>query len=275
MVNLNEEEQILYNKIIKLSQKFDKRINELLRQFAIKGNLEVNDDLSFLSKQIFDELKSSGLQELYNYMLTITNSIKSANIEYYANITNLQSDITKSNSVKFVTDTLTKNLTGDGLKNVLAERIANTIKPYILSNADLRTTTEVLSKVIPKEIERYTTQITKGAFSLYDGAIQNTIKQKYNPTRGRYSGHLVETSRPFCIYMRDTFGNRNISIDELQLTLDEYCPKGIPSETIIEIDGKKHKKGAGMLEGTTVDNFDINKGGATNNCHHYWRWIID
>jgi len=30
-----------------------------------------------------------------------------------------------------------------------------------------------------------------------------------------------------------------------------------------------------MLEGTTVQNFDINKGGATNNCNHTWVWIIE
>lgn len=274
-VNLNEQEEILLNKIEQLSKKFDRTIIDLLRQFAVNGNLEYNDDLAFLSKQILEELKKSGISDLYEYMLAITNQISQSNIEYYSNISSIKSDISKSESVKFVLDTLTKNLTGTGLKSVLAERIANTIKPYILSNADLKSTYDILSKVIPKEIQRYTMQVTKGAFSLYDGAIQNTLKQKYNPTSGRYSGHLVESSRPFCIRMKDEYGSREITTVQLQKELDDYCPNGIPSNEIIEIDGKKHKKGAGMIEGTTVANFDINKGGATNNCHHYWRWTID
>lgn len=227
-----------------------------------------------MTKEVIKELRDSGIDDLYDHILSVIAKVSNNNIQYYSDISSMRTLIDKSTSVKFVLDNLKKNLVGTGMETILAERISNTIKPYILSNADFRTTTEILSKVLPTELMRYTSQITKGIYSVYDGAIQNTLKQKYNPKKGVYIGDLRESSRPFCIHMRDKYGNREITIDELQGDLDEYCPKGIPSDKKIEIKGKQVKKGAGMLEGTTVANFDVNKGGATNNCHHVWRWIF-
>ena len=274
-LDYDELEKVLEKKIDKISKEFNKRINALIKEFAVGGGLEVNRDITLLNKKILKELKDSGIENLYVYMSTILEQINIQNVSYYSNISSIESDIRKSDSVKFVAENLKKNLIGVGLETGLAEKISNTIKPYVLSNSDYKTTSDILSKVIPKEISRYTNQITRGAFSIYDGAIQNTIKQKYNPKKGKYLNSLVEHSRPFCIHMRDTYGNRDITIDELQKSLDEYCPKGIPSDKIIEIDGRKLRKGAGMIEGTTVQNFAIYKGGATNNCNHKWNWIIE
>lgn len=275
MIDFEDEEKILEKKIEAISKKFDKKINDLIKEFSVSGNLEVNKDITFLTKQVIKDLKDSGIEDLYEHMLDVIDRISSDNIKFYSQISSMKSLIAKSDSVKYVMDNLKKNLVGSGLETILAERISNSIKPYILSNADFRTTSEILSKTLPVELQRYTTQITKGAFSVYDGAIQNTVKQRFNPTKGKYLGDLRESSRPFCIHMRDKYGSKDITLTELQVDLDEYCPKGIPSDTKIEINGKNLKKGAGMLEGTTVANFDINKGGATNNCHHVWRWVFE
>jgi len=274
MIDFEDEEKIIEKKIEQISKKFDKKINSLIKEFAVSGNLEINKDITFLTKEVIKELRDSGIDDLYDHILSVIAKVSNNNIQYYSDISSMRTLIDKSTSVKFVLDNLKKNLVGTGMETILAERISNTIKPYILSNADFRTTTEILSKVLPTELMRYTSQITKGIYSVYDGAIQNTLKQKYNPKKGVYIGDLRESSRPFCIHMRDKYGNREITIDELQGDLDEYCPKGIPSDKKIEIKGKQVKKGAGMLEGTTVANFDVNKGGATNNCHHVWRWIF-
>jgi hypothetical protein len=265
----------LEKKIEEIAKKFDKRLKELIKEFSVQGGLEVNSKLTQLSKEILKELKNAGISDLYIYMSAILENITTNNVDYYSKLSGAKDAIMKSDSAKFVSDTLKKNLIGSGLETILAEKISNSIKPYILSGADFKTTSDILSKTIPKEISRYTNQITKGAFSVYDGAIQNTLKQKYNPKKGKYIGGLIESSRPFCIHMKDKYGSRDITIDDLQKDLNEYCPKGIPSDTVIEIKGKKVKKGAGMIEGTTVANFDINKGGATNNCYHEWRWIFE
>ena len=275
MINFQDEEELLEKKIEAISKKFDKKINSLIKEFSVSGNLEVNKDITFLTKEVLRELKDSGIEDLYNYILAVISKVAKNNIDYYSKITSMRTIIDKSTSVKFVLDNLKKNLVGSGLETILAERISNSIKPYILSNADFKVTSEILSNTLPKELQRYTSQITKGVYSVYDGAIQNTLKQKYNPKKGVYIGDLRESSRPFCIHMVDKYGSKEISTDDLQKDLDEYCPKGIPSDTRIEIKGKQVKKGAGMLEGTTVANFDVNKGGATNNCHHVWRWIFE
>lgn len=275
MLDYDELENDLQDRIEKIAKKFNQNINRLIKEFAVDGGLEVNRDLSILNKRILKELKESGIEKLYDYMVSITAKIEKQNISYYSKLSSIESDIRKSDSVKYVAENLKKNLIGQGLQTVLTENISNTIKPYVLSNSDYNSTSTILEKILPKEIKRYATQITKGLFSVYDGAIQNTIKQKYNPKKGKYLNSLVESSRPFCIHMRETYGNKEITVEQLQKSLDEYCPKGIPSDKFIEIDGRKLRKGAGMLEGTTVQNFDINKGGATNNCNHTWVWIIE
>ena len=260
MLDYDELEKDLQDRIEKIAKKFNQNINRLIKEFAVDGGLEVNRDLSILNKRILKELKESGIEKLYDYMVSITAKIEKQNISYYSKLSSIESDIRKSDSVKYVAENL---------------KIVSNPCPIRFFLRFSATYLTILEKILPKEITRYTTQITKGLFSVYDGAIQNTIKQKYNPTKGKYLNSLVESSRPFCIHMRETYGNKEITVEQLQKSLDEYCPKGIPSDKFIEIDGRKLRKGAGMLEGTTVQNFDINKGGATNNCNHTWVWIIE
>jgi len=218
-MSLEEQEKLVEKKINEIAKKFDSKINALVREFAVGSGLEVNKDMAVLNKEVLKELKDSGLIELYEFMLKIIEQITVKNISYYANISSIENDIRKSQSVKFVTDTLAKNLTGGTLQSVLAERITNLIKPYILSGGDYKTTVDVLRNILPKELQRYTYQITKGVFSVYDGAIQNTLKQKYNPKSGKYIGGLIDSSRPFCIHMKEKYGSRPITEDELKNTV--------------------------------------------------------
>ena len=41
-----------------------------------------------------------------------------------------------------------------------------------------------------------------------------------------YSTKTIETSRPICIHLHDTFKGR-ITSEQLKVTLSEYCPKGL------------------------------------------------
>ena len=159
MLDYDELEKGLQKKIEKITKEFNKKINALIREFSVGGGLEPNKDLVFLNKKILKELKDSGIQELYEYMAGIFAKIDSQNIGYYSKISAIKQDIRTSDAVKYVAENLRKNLIGVGLKTGLAEKISNTIKPYVLSNSDFRTTADVLEKVLPKEIQRYTTQI--------------------------------------------------------------------------------------------------------------------
>jgi len=86
-------------------------------------------------------------------------------------------------------------------------------------------------------------------------------KLKFKPKKGRYVGSLIETSRPICSHLIK-MGNP-ISREQLTKVLDKYCPKGKPDLVL----------GRGMIEGTNIDNFSINKGGYQ--CRHIWIWIIE
>ena len=180
----------------------------------------------------------------------------------------------KNNQIaaEFAVDETFKRLKRDGFTSLTLDKIRDEIYSIILTNSPYK---ELSDSLFPSD--SYTNliieEITPDTFSFYNGAIQNTIKQKYNSTKGVYLNSLTETSRPFCIHMKETYGNKDITIEQLQKSLDEYCPNGIPSDKLIEIDGKILRKGTGMIEGTTVQNFAIYRGG--HGCNHNWSWTIE
>jgi len=110
-------------------------------------------------------------------------------------------------------------------------------------------------------LPRYVNQVSLDTLSQIHGALQSEIQIKYKPTKGRWIGSEIETTRPFCKHMK-TLTNP-ISRETLQGVLNKYIPDGKPKQLI----------GSGMIEGTNIDNFAINRGGY--NCGHLWVWIID
>ena len=109
------------------------------------------------------------------------------------------------------------------------------------------------------ELTRYVRQVATDALFQYDGALNEDIKKEFGFTKFRYLGSLVEDSRPFCEHMKSLGGV--IDIEQLKIALDDFCPNGEP----------KKGKGDGMIKGTTVANFSINRGGY--NCGHRVRWV--
>jgi hypothetical protein len=108
------------------------------------------------------------------------------------------------------------------------------------------------------------------SLSQYDGAMNKMIADVYEFDNFIYVSNTIETSRPFCIHMRDDLGGR-FSKDQLKIALNEYCPAGDPSDQTIEYkthsgEVKRGKKGSGMIKGTTVENFVQLRGGY--GCRH-------
>ena len=100
MLDYDELEKDLQDRIEKIAKKFNQNINRLIKEFAVDGGLEVNRDLSILNKRILKELKESGIEKLYDYMVSITAKIEKQNISYYSKLSSIESDIRKSDSVK-------------------------------------------------------------------------------------------------------------------------------------------------------------------------------
>jgi len=122
---------------------------------------------------------------------------------------------------------------------------------------------------------RHVDQVAFDALRQYNGAINDEVRKTYNLKHFFYIGSEIETTRPVCDHIRDNYKGA-ISIDQLKVILDEFCPNGIPSDVSITyetVNGVKRtaKKGAGMYDGTTVDNFCQNCGG--NRCRHEVKWV--
>ena len=93
--------------------------------------------------------------------------------------------------------------------------------------------------------------------------LQQEIKNKLNPTKGRWIGKTIATTRPICRHLtkqQERLGF--VSVDYLKATLKVYVPNGVPDADL----------GKGIIEGTTMDNFEKNRGGY--NCRHKWIWIL-
>jgi hypothetical protein len=123
--------------------------------------------------------------------------------------------------------------------------------------------------------DRHFNQVARDAIMQYDGLIQEGLYNTFKPTAGRYLASVIETTRPICDHIKDRFGNQLIKRTELKAILDDYAPGGTPSDERITYQTVTNqpitaKKGSGMIQGTTIDNFQIFRGGY--NCRHEWKW---
>ncbi len=66
MLDYDELEKDLQDRIEKIAKKFNQNINRLIKEFAVDGGLEVNRDLSILNKRILKELKNRVLKSCMN-----------------------------------------------------------------------------------------------------------------------------------------------------------------------------------------------------------------
>ena len=103
-----------------------------------------------------------------------------------------------------------------------------------------------------QNFEQYFNQIANDSVSQFNGNIQNTIRKEFNLNGFIYVGGEVEKTRPFCHYLVSKFNGAKIPYDAMESIIHEY----LKDETLNK----------GMIEGTTVENICVYKGGY--NCLH-------
>jgi hypothetical protein len=113
-------------------------------------------------------------------------------------------------------------------------------------------------------------QVVQDAIMQYDGLHNANIADRYKLEDFYYFSSIIETSRPVCTHIKDTYSGI-ITSDQLQVVLDEFCPNGIPSkikEEYTTVNGvvRTLQKGSGMIDGTVLSNFAVNRGGYR--CRH-------
>lgn len=168
--------------------------------------------------------------------------------------------------------TPTRVVGGQAIRNTsldeLIQPIANVIRKDIILGTNYTAATNAIKEAIEKQdlgLSRWGGQIATDSLNQFDGLQQQQIKDHYDLKYITYVGNVRATTRPFCLHM---MRKGQFTEDELKKALDEFCPNGLPSQTETRdtANGKKQKKGNGLIAGTDVSNFLVRRGGY--NCGH-------
>jgi len=242
----------------KNSKDFNQRLIEYVLSNLEDKKLPKGAFLANLENEIQKILNKSGYIQSANDFIGNAQTIKTEMAKTYG--ANVKSLFDKSERFKFFSEYAENQITKDGLKNAVIKKIADKIRVASFSDYDIDSI-KALVKGTGDVLPRYVNQVSVDTLSQIHGALQSEIQIKYKPSKGRWIGSEIETTRPFCKHMK-TLTNP-ISRETLQGVLNKYIPDGKPKPLI----------GSGMIEGTNIDNFAINRGGY--NCGHLWVWIID
>ena len=178
----------------------------------------------------------------------------------------IQEIFDQSATRRYFLDQTKQRLLRTGIGAEYLEGVKNTIINYITRGAPFSD--------LEKELRAY--YIDKGlltsrvrtmasdALSFYNGQLNDMVAIELDIKHYKYVGGLITTTRPFCEHMS---GLGIITDKDIQEALDEYCPDGVPSQsTVKNLRGKRVAKGSGMINGTTLSNFSIYRGGY--GCRH-------
>ena len=265
--SLSDTQEYIYKKIV-----------DIILDKTNGGKFELSNlDMAELEDEIIDVLKKSDYSKIITNYLELFTVIESRIITEQAEINNIKANrireiFKKSQSNDFIKNKIVDSLKGLGVKQSVIKPLSDLLKQNSIFNTSSKELKDIISKHIKDNniVKRYVSQITNDALNQYDGAMNNEIKLVFGYDKLRYIGNVIETSRPICTHIMHNF-NGNISESDLKKVLNEYCPNGKPSQSQIEyetINGviRKSKKGAGMIDDTTMINFTQNRGGYE--CRH-------
>lgn len=254
-------------------------LNNVLYTFSNKGILEQDiNRLAVLDDSIRNAFISSGYSNATNKLISILDDIEEQNVKSYKKDRIIVKNIGENDLVKSLKEVIISNLKGQGLSENILKPLENNIRQSILLNKKIEDTIGNLRSLIVEKniIIKHTDRIVIDSIHQYHGTINNQIAIDNKLEWFYYIGSEIENTRPICSHIQDTYKGGAIKKSELKQILDIYCPAGIPSEDKITYETvndvkKTAKKGAGMIDGTTIENFTINRGGYR--CRHEVKWI--
>jgi len=267
---IEDEFEKFIKAIEKINAKLADEIFYLIQKNSNDGKLVFSLDMAELEDQIKQILISYGYKKLTDNFFQNLSFIKEENLQTYSKLRGLEKFVNESELLKLLEENTIKNLRTTGINNGIINPLADEIRQMSLLNVSLKDFRLKMKSTFDKDekFTKYINNVTKGVMSQFDGAIKKVIIDKYKPTGFYYVGGLLDSSRPFCIHMKDKYKNGKITFEQLKADLDIYAPGGIPSEKKIEINGKYVKMGAGMMKGTTIETFPMYCGGCQNGCNH-------
>ena len=273
---INEDYDKYLKELEKTNKQFYKNVVNLLSEFVVDGTLQASPEgLARIKSAVINALKFTDYaQATFDYM-GLFNKIEANNRDFYKRekITiDADSDI-----VKNTRNIITKALRGEDLIINVVDEVTKILQNKMNNNIGFGDALLSIENRLVQEpiLSRYVSQVARDIMLQYDGAINEDVRIKNDLKYFYYIGGEVEDTRPICSHMTEKFGTKAISVDELQLVLDEFCPNGIPNKdktTYTTVNGvsKTLQKGSGMIPDTFVANFAVNRGGY--NCLHEVRY---
>lgn len=256
------------------SEVYNSTIN-LLSQYSINGTLEATpEQIAQIRSQLIETVRQSNYPIVTNYYLQLFDKIDGINDKYYRKEKiKLGSILTDNEVVKNARNNVIKQLRGEDLLINVITPIEQILVNKFINKGTFSDTLNILKDTLVDNsiLSKYVENTAFDIMLQYDGAINNQVKQIYNLKYFYYVGSEIENTRPICSHIKDTFGSKTLSEDDLKKILDEYCPSGLPSEvketyTTVNNVTMTKKKGAGMIKGTDISNFAQLRGGYR--CRH-------
>jgi hypothetical protein len=258
-----------------IQEKMQEDIDMLTRQLDLKGKsiAVTGKNIALLSK-LKTKLQGVILNDAYKksvkQLLTNFDKIVSLQNEYFLEVESqfkppaIQKEITKQ-AIEAVANQLTEN----GLAANVTDKVYELLRKATTSGSLMKSLNDQLKEFVVNtdngegQLVKYTKQIANDSLNQFSGAYTQLISADLGFEWFRYSGANIETTRPFCLACTQ---RKWFHISELPKVLKGQFPE------FKEFDGTidpKTKLPRGMIPGTDISNFQVNRGGW--NCQHQWR----
>ena len=251
-----------------------KRLEILLSDYTISGELEYTEQKSVeLREKLKQAFKDAGWGDLVDKHLIVYDAIKGEMLKEYR-IKALMGE-----RVTYQHNEAIKLLKGSYFIDDVVVQLENAMRQGMFANRRATEQRAIFADLLKNKgiVNKYVNNIARDAMNQYAGAINEEIRIKFKPTVFAYVGSIIDDSRPICRHIH----GKTLSLTELDKVLNEYIPEGIPSDAVTYVSRPNAKgvmtnykttKGAGMIEGTTVNNFATFVGGY--NCRHIVKWDL-
>lgn len=157
------------------------------------------------------------------------------------------------------------NLMESGIGVNVGDRVTSIIRTSITSGGSYKKlTAQLRDGLLNTEqkgyLDRYAKQVTVDSLNQYSAQYNNIVASDLGYEWFKYDNTLIETSRPFCQAMREERAYFHISeVPGLLAAKDLYYDdEGVRKKVLIN---PKTNLPHGMIEGTNVSNFFVNRGG--------------
>lgn len=226
----------------------------------LSTTIKADEFLAALDYKIYQALKKSGYPAYVGDFIGNYDKISSNVRDLHQALGNGLLSASDINAIKRLEVQKTiDNLTQQGMYKDFISPVREGLYRNIMFGATVGETEEfiksqvVSTKQKDSKLTRYVGQVATDALHQFDGSVNQVAKQSLGLNATQYVGSLIEDSRAQCMKW---VGMSIIKDENLQEEIDWALSGGRFS----------NKKCSGMIEGTTIDTFCINRGGIR--CRH-------